>query len=166
MSGELEIIERVIQEHKQVGAHLRALGESIPDEQARATLEKAHAEWIPGQTRNLPELKAGLLDALDALDDGLRKHFAFEEEALPPLLGELLMRALKLQHAEIAGEISQARALTQGIRAEGIDREHQLIEEMRVQQAIAALSRLIEEHADTEEKMLDMLRRALETGQQ
>jgi hypothetical protein len=164
----LEIIERVIQEHRQVGAHLRSLslGESIPDEQARVALEKEHAEWIPGQTRNLSDLKARLLDALDALDDGLKKHFAFEEEALPPLMGGLLMRALELQHAEIAGEIARMRALTLDIRTEGIDREQQLIEEMRVQRAIAALSHLIEEHADTEEKMLDMLRRALETGRQ
>ena len=161
MSSNLETINRIIDEHRTIGEHIKLLGESITDEEARNVLEAARADWIPGRPEILSEKQNRLQKALSSLKEGLKNHFTFEEQALPPLLGELLMHAIVLQHREIERELASASSLVSTTQLEGLNREELLAEESRMQQRITVASRLVEDHAAKEEMILDMAQMAL-----
>ena len=159
MADNLALIKRIIDEHKAIGGHLKLVGESIADEEALAALERARADWVPGRPGDLSEKRNKLQQAMSFLDAGLKKHFAFEEKVLPPLLGDLLMRALVLQHKEINEEIGEAKSIMADAQPGGFSREELLAEEARTQQRIGVMCRLIEEHAAREELILEMVQR-------
>ena len=98
---------------------------------------------------------------MNFLEDGLRNHFAYEEKALPPLLGKLFMRALILDHEEIKSKISEAKVMAAGAGLEGLSREELLSRETQIQETINNLCQLVEEHAGREEVLLEMMQRAL-----
>ncbi len=162
MASPLEIIDEVIREHRHISEDIGVLNRGVPDERARDSLESVQAELIPGRSRSLRELKDKLTADLDRLNTGLDKHFTYEEEALPELLGPLMMRALEVQHRQISREIAETRAIVEDIEADVTDREQHLREEMRIRNGIIGLTQLVENHATTEEKILDMLKQALQ----
>jgi hypothetical protein len=162
MSDDLATIGRVIDEHHRIGGHVKLVGDSVTDLEALTNLEKARTDWIPGRIEVLSEKHDRLRKAMSYLEEGLKNHFAFEEEVLPPLLGEKLMQQLLRQHREIGEAIDGARSMIAAARLEGLGREKLLLEELRIQQRVAAILALIEEHAAREEKMLSSIKAALE----
>jgi len=162
MSDNLAVIKRVIDEHHTIGRHIKLVGDSLTDKEALTALEKAHADWLPGRMEALSETRNKLQQALSALDEGLGNHFDFEEKMLPPLLGDLLMQALLLQHRAIREAIDEAKSTVAGAKLEGLSREDLIAEESRIQQRIGNLCRMVEEHASKEEVILKMVRSALE----
>jgi hypothetical protein len=156
-----ELIAGLLDQHRTVRDQAGRVQGSLADHEALDSLEKARLDWTPGQFGSLSEKRDRLRDELGELEDGLRKHFRFEEETLPPLLGELLVRALALQHREIGREIAEARSIVAEAKLEGLEREDLLIQESRVQQRIGVVLRLVEEHAAKEELILEMIETAL-----
>ena len=166
MEDYLAIIRRVIEEHQNIRGHVKLVGDSISDEEALTSLERARADWVPGKPELLAEMQKKLQQAISFLDEGLKNHFAFEGKALPPLLGELFMRAIILDHQEIMKEIDEAKSIAAETRLEGLSREELLSKESHIQQTISNICRLVEEHATKEEIILEMLQRALEEKEQ
>ncbi len=162
MEDYLAIIQRVIEEHQALRSNLKLVGDSIPDREALSSLERTRADWVPGKPELLAEKQNKLLQAVRYLEEGLRNHFAFEGRALPPLLGDLFMRAILLDHQEIMKEIKNDKSMAAEARLEGLGREELLSKEAEIQETISNLCRLVEEHATREEAMLEMLRKALE----
>ena len=161
MEDSLTMINRLIEQHQAIRGHLKLVGDSISDAEAVASLEATQDDWIPGRPGILAEKQKKLQQMLRSLDEGLKNHFAFEEEALPPLLGELFMRALILDHQQINKEIDEARSTVAATGLEGLSREESLSRESYVQQVANSLCDLVEEHATREETILGMLQRAL-----
>ena len=162
MLDKLAIIKRVIDEHQTIRRHVKLVGDSISDQEALLSLQKASADWIPGRLEVLAEKHDKLRQTIGFLDEGLKNHFAFEEKALPPLFGELLMKALLLEHKEITDEINRVKSVVAGTKLEGSSREELLSREADIQQMINSICELVEEHAGKEETILEMLQRALE----
>jgi len=162
MEDYLAIIRRVIEEHQTIRGHIKLVGDSISDREALTSLERARTDWIPGRPELLAETQKKLQQAISFLDEGLKNHFAFEGKALPPLLGELFMRALVLEHQEIRKEIDKAKSIATETKLEGLSREELLSRESHIQQTISSICQLVEEHATKEEIILEMLQRALE----
>jgi len=162
MLDSLAIINRVIEEHQAIRGHIKLVGDSIPDQEALTALEKARADFIPGRLEVLTEKQEKLQQTLNFLDEGLKNHFAFEDKALPPLLGELPMRGLLLEHREIKNKIDEAKSIVASTKLEGLSREELLSREAHIQQTITSICQLVEEHATREEAILDMVQRALE----
>jgi hypothetical protein len=162
MENYLAIINKVIAEHQTIRSHIKLVGDSIPDREALAGLEKTRADWVPGKPEVLSESQNKLVQAISYLEEGLRNHFTFEQNAFPPLLGDLFMRAILLDHEEIMKEIKEDRVITAETGLGGLSREDLLDRESKIRQAVDDLGRLIDEHAGREEVILDMLRRALE----
>ena len=161
MLDNLAVISRIRDEHHNLRGHVKLVGDSISDREAISSLQGAHADWIPGRMEILSEKQKILQRTLGSLDEGLRNHFAFEEEALPPLLGELFMRALILDHREIVKQIDEAKSIAADVRVEGSNREELLSQESRIQRVIDGISHLVEDHATREETLLEMVERAL-----
>ena len=162
MQDKLAIIRRIIDEHQTIKGHMKLVGDSVSDQEALATLQKAHADFIPGRLEVMSEKQKKLQQTMSALDEGLKNHFAFEEKALPPLLGELLMQALVLEHREIKNEIDEAKSTVESTKLEGLSREELISKESHIQQMIDSICQLVEEHATKEEAVLEMVQRALD----
>ena len=164
MLDKLAIVDRVIAEHQTIGQNIKLVGDSVSDEEALKSLEGARADWIPGRLEAVSEKQKRLQQTMNALDEGLRRHFAFEEKALPPLLGELLMQSLILEHREIKGKIDEAKSIAADTELEELSRDELLSEETHMQHMVTHIRQLVEEHAAKEEAVLAMVQRALEEG--
>jgi len=157
----LAIINKVKDEHQILRGHMKLVGDSISDQEAISSLTGARADWIPGRPEIIAEKQKRLQRALSFLDDGLKNHFAFEERVLPPLLGELFMRAIALDHREISKGIDEAKSMATDINLEGLSRDELLSKESHIQQVISNIGQLVEDHAAREEVILGMAERAL-----
>ena len=162
MRDSLAIVKRVIEEHQVIRGHIKLVGDSVADQESLNAISKVRSDWIPGRGGDPAEKRDKLRQAVGYLEGGLVNHFAFEEKALPPLLGELFMRALVIEHQEVKRGIERVKELIVGVELEGLDRDGLMAKESGIQQAVAGLCRLVEEHALREETLLEMLRKALE----
>ena len=134
----------------------------ITDREALSSLGRVHSDWIPGRLEIMTEKQKKVQQAMSSLADGLSNHFAYEEKVLPPLLGELFMRALLLDHQGIRKEIKQAKSIVANTSLEGLSRDKLLAEEAHIQQVVSSVGRLVEEHLTKEEVLLEMLQRSLQ----
>ncbi len=162
MSDNLTIIKRIIDEHQTIRGHVKLVGDSIADQEALMSLTRTRADWVPGQP-DIAEKQERLQQTISFLDEGLKNHFAFEEKAFPQLLGELFARALELEHDEIRGEIDEAKSILANTRLEGLSREELISKQSGIREIIDSICQLVEEHAGKEEKILEMLQKALDS---
>lgn len=162
MSDALTIINKVIAEHQLVREHVKLTGDRVNDIEALFTLHKAHSGWTQSSSQTLITKQNELQQAVSFLEQGLKNHFAFEEEALSPLFGELLMKALRLEHEKFRRQIASAKAMLATTKLEGLGQQELLAKKSQIQQAINDLCQMVEEHAGHEEIMLKMIKKALE----
>jgi DNA-binding transcriptional regulator YhcF (GntR family) len=78
------------------------------------------------------------------------------------LFGELLMRALLLEHQGIKKQIDEAKSLVAKTKLEGLSQKELLSKKSQIQQKVENILQLVEEHAVREETILKMLKKALE----
>lgn len=162
MTDNLTIVNRAIEEHHTIRGHVKLVGDSVSDLEALFSLQKARPDWILSSPEALSEKSSKLLQTLSALDEGLKNHFVFEEKVLPPLLGELLMRALMLEHRGIKKQLDEAKSLVVNTKLEGLSQKELLPKKAQIQQKVEGILQLVEEHAAKEETILKMLKKALE----
>ena len=158
----LTIIKRVMDEHRVIMGRLKLVGESLSDKEALISIEEARAGLINDYKSTTSEKRSKLEQTLTVLQAGLKNHYAFEEETLPPLLGELLMEALKLEHKELLAEMERVKALIHNVNFEGLTRSELLNEESLMYESINRIRRQKEDHLNREETMLMMLQKVLE----
>lgn len=158
----LTTITKLKEEHERIVRHVKLVGDSLSDAEAVKSLQGARADWIPGRQEVLAEKQRRLQRTLESLDEGLRNHFALEETELPAVFGDLLMRALTLEHQDVIEALEHAKSTLLITDLQGLTREQLLSQDSQVQQTIDHLTHLIEDHASKEEAMLDMLQRALQ----
>lgn len=162
MSDNLAIINSVIKEHHTIRGHVKLIGDTVADPEALLTLQTERLEWTVGSPETMSEKQGGLQQKMSFLGEGLKNHFAFEEEVLPPLFGELLMQALILEHRGIIRQIDEAKNIVSNTRLEGLSQEELLSKKSDITQLIDSVLHLAEEHLTKEEAILKMLKRALE----
>jgi hemerythrin len=165
MSDNLVVIKRIREAHNTIKGHLKLVGDTVTDIEALFSLQKAHAGWSLSSTEALAENQRKLQQTLSALEEGLKNHFGLEEKALPPLLGELLMLALTLEHQEIAKLIGKAKSMVTDTKLEGLSQEKLLSKKSEIQRLVSSILQKVEEHASKEETVLKMVQKALESKQ-
>ena len=158
---DLAIIEHIIEDHSKIGNDVKHIGRMVTDQEALYLLQKSHGEWIPGRTDNMLAELDKLRDTIISLKEGLKKHFTFEEKALPPMIGELLTKSLLSQHAEIIQKLDQVESIITNLTLNSLNRDEVLTKEMSIQREIGILCEMIENHARQEEVILDMLKAGL-----
>lgn len=162
MSDGLDILRKVIEQHRAIEGQIELVADSISDQEAVVSLERAQPDWIIGRPEILSERQNKLKQIINSLDEGLKNHFAYEEKALPPLLGELLMRALMLDHQQIREQIDEAKSIVADTRLVGLSREELLTKESDMRQMVNNVCQLIKGHAAREEIILGIVGRELE----
>ncbi len=158
----LAIINRIIEDHQIIRKHIKLVGEAVSDKESLNALNEVRSGWIPGRLDILVEKQNKLQRTVMLLSEGLKNHFSYEEQYLPPIFGEFLMQALLLEHSGIKQEIEQAKQTLAELKVEGLSREEILTTELRIQQMVGSMSQVIEEHAVREEVILGMLQKSLE----
>lgn len=156
------IVARVISEHNAIRGHIKLAGDTINDIEALFTLQKTQSGWSQTSIAALIEERDRLLQAISFLREGLQNHFDFEEEALPPLFGDLLMKAILHEHDRISRQVKTAKTTLANMELEGLDQRELLSRKLVIQQNIQDLGQTIEEHAQHEEAILTMMKKALE----
>jgi hypothetical protein len=156
------VVTRVISEHHAIRGHIKLAGDTVNDIEALFTLQRTQSGWSQTSITALIEKRDQLLQAISFLEEGLKNHFDFEEEALPPLFGKLLMKAILHEHHEILWQIGSAKTTLANIELEGLDQRELFSKKAVIQQNIHSLRQTIEEHAQHEETILNMMKKALE----
>jgi len=160
----LEIIHKILEEHLSFRENIKLAGDSVSDPEALTSLMQARNDWMPGKPGDTPAKKEQLQGTLSYLDEGLKNHFAFEEELLPPILGELLTRGLTLDHRSISAKIQKAISTIGDTELEGLSRDRLLAAQAQVKQLIMNIGQLVERHATDEEALLRFAERAIREG--
>ena len=162
MPDALEVITRVISEHRKVTEPLKLIGDTMNDIDAIFTLwtTQYKAGWSATSVTKLIDKRGELLQTINLLEDGLKNHFDYEEKVLPLVLGELLMKAILREHQEILGQIENAK--TTLINLEGLNQDELFSKRTEVQQSINNLCQTVEDHAHQEETTLNMMKKAIE----
>jgi len=161
MPANLSQINRIFEEHQAIRANVRLVGESVSDQEALNALKSARSDWAPQRT-NITSAKLNKLKQTTSfLKEGLVNHFNLEAEVLPPILGKVLMQALLHEHQEIMTEIDTTSTTIANTHLEGLSQDDLITEEANLTQMTNHLSRLIEEHAEKEEMMLEMVQHLL-----
>ncbi len=161
MPDALEVITSVISEHRKITEHIKLSGDTMNDIDALFTLRKTQykAGWDMTSDTEVIKKRGQLLQTINLLKDGLKNHFGYEEEVLPPLFGELIMNGILREHHEILGQIENAK--TTIINLEGLDQDELFSKELVVLQIIQNLCQTVEDHAHHEETALNMMKKAL-----
>lgn len=161
MADELEIVNRVIEEHHKVRTHLKMVGDSVNDLEGLISLEQAKPDWMLASAALISDKHDRMIQTANSLGEGLKNHFALEEKYLPPILGDLLMQALKLEHADIRKSLDGLQSTLGSIKLAESRTEQLLTSRWSIQQKLDDLRQLIEGHAGREEVILYMAKRAL-----
>lgn len=162
MPNALTTVTKIISEHHAIRGHIKLAGDTVNDIEALFTLQRTQAGWGQTSIRALVEKRDQLLQTISFLKEGLRNHFAFEEEALPPLVGKLLMKAILYEHHEISAQIRSAKTTLANIELEGLGQRELLATKSIIQQSIDSLCQTVEEHAQHEDTILKMMKKALD----
>ena len=162
MPDALTVITRAISEHHAIKGHVKLAGDTVNDIEALFTLQRTQSGWSQTSITALTEKQNQILQTISFLEQGLKNHFGFEEGALPPLFGELIMRAILREHREISGQIESNKTTLANIKLEGLDQRELSSKKSVIQQNINNLYQTVEEHLQHEETVLNMMKKALE----
>jgi hypothetical protein len=162
MPDNLAVVTRVISEHHVIRNHVKLAGDTVNDIEALFALQKTQSGWSQTSIMALTEKQDQLLQAISFLEQGLKNHFGFEEESLLPLLGEFLAKAIHREHDQISRQINEAKTDVASMKPEGLEQHELLSKKSVIQQDINNLRRSVEEHAQHEEVILNMIKKALE----
>lgn len=162
MPDALAVITRVIAEHHTIKGHVKLAGDAVNDFEALFALQRTQSGWSQTSITGLIDKQKQLLQTINFLEEGLKNHFGFEEKALPPLFGDLLMKALLHEHHQISNQVDSAKTNLANIKLEGLDQRELLSKRSVIQQNINNLLQAVEEHAHREEIVLGMMKKALE----
>ena len=164
MSDHLAKINEILEEHRTIRGGVKLMGDSVSDQEALASLKSMRSDWTPGRLEIVSEKQRKLKQTMSFLEEGLRNHFAKEQDALPAVLGEFLMQSLLLEHQKIFEKVDEVGLVATDSKLEGLTEAELESKDSEIKQKISDFSRLIEEHADKEELMLEMVVRALKAG--
>ena len=162
MLDALAIITRVISEHRSIREHVKLAGDTVNDMEALLTLQDANAGWTQSSMGALSEKQDRVRQAISFLDEGLKNHFAFEEDTLTPLFGDLLMKAVLQEHHEISRKIESAKTILTSLKFEELEQRELLFKKSQMREMVSGIRQVVEEHAQHEQTILDMMKKALE----
>lgn len=162
MTDNLGIIRHIIEFHHTLRNQVQQVNGSISDLEALFRLQREFAGWSQTSLDKLSERKGKLEQALSVLDKGINMHFQYEEENLPPVFGEIMMKGLLFEHDLIRKEVQDVKGIVVNTHLEGVSRDQIVLHKSRLQVAINSLAQHIENHASREEIVLDMAREGLE----
>jgi len=150
----LRRVIRVIEEHHSITESLKLVGDSVAEGEVLRSLRGAGSDWVPGQPEVLGKKLEKLQQTLSHLEEGLRNHFAFEENNLPPLCGDLLMKAILIDHRKIKKKLGEAKSIVFDAKPDSLSEEELVSLGSRIKEAVDNVLNAVEGHARKEQVIL------------
>ncbi len=169
MNEALALIDKIIEEHKQILARFRSLEQVANDAQALSALDRAKEDFLPGR---LDDQKGGLQkwqESLETIDRGIKAHFDREETGLLAAFekhgGRMLVSALRVllsEHEELRNRLVRLKKDVAELAAGGLSREVWEGKAWGVRVYIGHTWKLFQSHARSEQKLFRTLRSQLQ----
>ena len=99
-------INSLLGEHKAIRGHLNMVLEITSAWKAKLASRKT-ARISQDEQSEFSDKQAGLRQAMADLEDGLKNHHAHEDEVMPLLVGDLIMKAIRMEHNEMLERFSR-----------------------------------------------------------
>jgi hypothetical protein len=157
-----EIIHRVLDQHMVLQDQINFVSATMSDKDALLRLEKAQAELAVDFRRPLNERRTHLLESLKIVAQGMKNHYTFEEEMLPPLLGKLLTEALITEHNSLKIEMQKLIAAITDIDLKGLSLVDEASQEAVMNGFLKELRNKKLDHQKREDAVLATLERIIE----
>jgi len=167
MNDTLEVIDRLIEEHKAVGEKAGALENAANDARLLSGLKQARDTFVPGDAAQRESLQR-LNDMLTAIEALLGKHFEREETVLQPAVAKYggagvnaSLKSLLFEHADLRDRMLHARKRVDELLGSSLDdvRRDASARDLRVH--INHTRKLLETHAARENHLLTEFRQHL-----
>ncbi len=152
MPSELILIDNLIQQHEAIRGHLSSiclLVDCVKDD-----LWEGLKELNPGQLNTLQEKHLNLKQTMGYLDEGIKRHHGEEELILPPLIGNPLVEAIRIEHREMRKQLNEVNYALNNVDARGF-----LDHNAYLKAIIENLCRLINDNTVEEDVILRLLKR-------
>jgi hemerythrin-like domain-containing protein len=164
----IALIDQLIEQHKQILQKLQATEQAANDVGAMIQLDKAKEDFVPGRFSDQKQGLQSLQKSLEAIDNGLQKHFNLEEKRLLTIFeqygSETLasgLRLLILEHQELKDRIAESKKEVAELVTQSASREVREGKAWGVRVYISHTRKLIEAHAQSEQELFHKLRAEL-----
>jgi hypothetical protein len=158
-----EIINAVLAQHKVIVGQIDIAGDAVGDLAAVLKLEGARGDLTTGFKQTLEQKMSRLEEVIAPLDRGLRNHYQFEEDVLPPLLGRVLTQALFFEHKQLLVLMAQASSLIAAAKGADLTRAEQMSKESVLYDCLDELRAAKLDHLTREEAILVTLQEVAES---
>jgi hypothetical protein len=159
---DLEIITKVMDQHELLQERFGSISSIMSDRRALSLIEEAKDALGVNWRLSLSQRRDYLVASLLAVEQGMKSHYDFEEEMLPPLYGELLMRALIFEHRELTDYMRETVEAVSALDLQELDHQEELEREVLISTRLGTLRDKKLDHQRREEAVLVTLRRILE----
>lgn len=162
MADALEVINNVIAQHGKVTEHVKTTGNKMNDIDAVFSVQRAayKVAWSASSVKEMLDKRDQLMETLTIMEEGLTKHFAYEEKALPLVFGDLLMKDILDAHTAIKAQIDKAKATLKDL--DGLDKDELFARRTELVDIVHDLRTTVTDHAHDEEEILGMIRKVFE----
>lgn len=166
MEEALALIDKIIEEHKTIIRRVQTLEQVANDAEAIAGFEKAKEAFMPGRFDQKQGLQK-LQELLETTEQGLQAHFnreetallsAFEKHGNKNLASDF--RSLLLEHEDLKNRFVHSRKHLAELTG-GMSRHVWEASAYDMRAYISHTRKLLEAHAEIEQKLLQTLRRQL-----
>ena len=161
------LIDQLLEEHTAIKQQIQTLEKVGNDVEALAGLDEIKGDFMPGRLDQSQSLKR-LQDLLDKISRGLEKHFNREETGLLAAFEkygdkELAagLRSLLLEHEGLRNRLAYSQKHVAELTDAGLSRHLWEASAHDMRAYLSHTRKLIEAHAETEQKLFRKLKRQL-----
>jgi hypothetical protein len=158
----IEIINNVIAQHQKITEVVKTTGSRMNDIDAVFSVQNStwQVAWMTTTMPKLLEKRAPLLNTINILGDGLKKHFEYEQKVLPLVMGEQLMKDILHDHDRVMAQVETTRTFLAGL--DSLKPEDFPTERLVLIGNIDGLRNLVLNHARYEEIILNDIKKIFE----
>ena len=158
----IEIINNIIAQHQKITEMIKSTGTKMNDIDAVFSIQNStwQIAWMTETMPKLLERREAMLNVINILSEGLKKHFEYEHKVMPLVLGEQLVKDILHDHDRVLAQV----AATQTLLASLSDLKPEDFQAKRLDliQDIDDLRDLVLNHAHYEEIVLRSIKQVFE----
>jgi hypothetical protein len=146
-------VESLMNEHSAIRGHMELVQELIKEWDQLFDPQEGVLK-NPDKLRAVGAKRRSLVQAMGYLEDGLKNHHLHEDNVMPPLVGDLLWQAIRLEHGEMLEYLDKIDGLLLNAGIEAfVEKGPQIM------QSIGAMVRMISSHSVREDGILYFLKK-------
>jgi len=150
------------EEHVNVRRLIGIVGATLVDLDVFFRLQTERFELSQVSLQGLADKCSELGRTVQNLWQDLKKHFEYEEEHLPQILGKTLTQALKLEHEDIERMMELVLKTIAETKFVDSTQSEMLAKKTMFQEMIGKLTDKVEAHAKDEEVLVQLIKLAIE----